>query len=243
LNKLLEPIYDSFENEDIKEFCELVVSDLPQYWWNIPASSTGKYHPSYSLGESGLLRHSISVVRFLNWYLELEQNQNKFTGRERDLLKIAALVHDGKKSGESDEAKETYTVFEHPLLMADEIRAYKGNRHRVSNEEIEYIASAIETHMGEFNTNRKSKTALPKPQTPAQELIHLCDYLSSRKDLEMSFDGWEKPELPPLDTYVLDFGRHKGRKLVEVAMKEPSYITWLKSDYGKEPVRSLVKLL
>lgn len=41
--KMIEPIYDSFENEDIKDFCKLLVSELPLYWWEVPASSTGKY--------------------------------------------------------------------------------------------------------------------------------------------------------------------------------------------------------
>lgn len=31
--KMIEPIYDSFENEDIKDFCKLLVSELPLYWW------------------------------------------------------------------------------------------------------------------------------------------------------------------------------------------------------------------
>ena len=44
--KMIEPIYDSFENEDIKDFCKLLVSELPLYWWEVPASSTGKYHPA-----------------------------------------------------------------------------------------------------------------------------------------------------------------------------------------------------
>lgn len=38
--KMIEPIYDSFENEDIKDFCKLLVSELPLYWWEVPASST-----------------------------------------------------------------------------------------------------------------------------------------------------------------------------------------------------------
>lgn len=95
--KMIEPIYDSFENEDIKDFCKLLVSELPLYWWEVPASSTGKYHPAYALGDGGLMRHSIAVVRFLNWFFSLEQYQNKFTDRERDLLRCAGLVHDGRK--------------------------------------------------------------------------------------------------------------------------------------------------
>ena len=104
--KMIEPIFDSFENEDIKQFCKVLVDNLPLYWWEVPASSTGKYHPSYALGEGGLMRHSISVVRFLNWFFSLEQYQRQYTDRERDLLRCAGLVHDGRKSGASDDVKE-----------------------------------------------------------------------------------------------------------------------------------------
>lgn len=188
--KMIEPIYDSFENEDIKDFCKLLVSELPLYWWEVPASSTGKYHPAYALGDGGLMRHSIAIVRFLNWFFNLEQYQNKFTDRERDLLRCAGLIHDGRKSGASDDVKEVFTVFNHPLLMAEAVRKHKEDA-VISDEEIELIANAIESHMGQWTTSNKPKDAgivLPKPSNKYQEIVHLADYLASRKPLDMEFD-------------------------------------------------------
>ena len=243
--KMIEPIYDSFENEDIKDFCKLLVSELPLYWWEVPASSTGKYHPAYALGDGGLMRHSIAVVRFLNWFFSLEQYQNKFTDRERDLLRCAGLVHDGRKSGASDDVKEVFTVFDHPLLMAEAVRKHKEDA-VISDKEIELIANAIESHMGQWTTSNKPKDAgivLPKPSNKYQKIVHLADYLAPRKPLDMEFDEWKKPELPPLDTYVLNFGKYKNERLVEIAQKDKGYIDWLKENYGREPVRSLLKQL
>lgn len=243
--KMIEPIFDSFENEDIKQFCKVLVDDLPLYWWEVPASSTGKYHPSYALGEGGLMRHSISVVRFLNWFFSLEQYQRQYTDRERDLLRCAGLVHDGRKSGANDDVKEVFTVFNHPLLMADAVREHKG-RGIISDGEIEIIAYSIESHMGQWNVSNKPKDegiVLPKPEGKYQEIVHLADYLASRKPLEMEFDDWKKPEIPPLDTYVLNFGKYRDERLVDVATKDRGYIDWLKENYGKEPVRSLLKQL
>ena len=45
--------------KDLKYLIEL----LPDYFFEIPASSTGKYHPSYALGEHGLIRHTKAAVR------------------------------------------------------------------------------------------------------------------------------------------------------------------------------------
>lgn len=243
--KMIEPIFDSFENEDIKEFCKVLVNNLPLYWWEVPASSTGKYHPSYALGDGGLMRHSISVVRFLNWFFSLEQYQKQYTDRERDLLRCAGLVHDGRKSGASDDVKEVFTVFNHPLLMADVVREHKGCG-VISDEEIEIIAHSIESHMGQWNVSNKPKDegiVLPKPEGKYQEIVHLADYLASRKPLEMEFDDWKKPELPPLDSYILNFGKYKDRKLLEIASEDKGYIDWLKENYGREPLRSLLKQL
>ena len=66
--KLVQTVLDTFENDDIKEFAVILLDDLPDYIWSVGASSTGKYHPAYSLGDGGLMRHQIAVVRFLNFF-------------------------------------------------------------------------------------------------------------------------------------------------------------------------------
>ena len=124
---LVQPILNTFENEDIKEFATVLLDDIPDYIWCVGASSTWKYHPVYSLGEGGLMRHQIAVVRFLNFFLELEQYNSKLTSRERDLIRLSGLVHDGRKSGsQEDYEKSKYTKFNHPLLMADVVRSFDG---------------------------------------------------------------------------------------------------------------------
>ena len=36
---------------------------LPNYFFEVPASSTGKYHPEFALGDGGLIRHTKVAVR------------------------------------------------------------------------------------------------------------------------------------------------------------------------------------
>ena len=52
--------------DNIKKMIEL----LPDYFFEIPASSTGKYHPSFALGEGGLVRHTKAAVRIGHELLE-----------------------------------------------------------------------------------------------------------------------------------------------------------------------------
>lgn len=242
-NRLITPILDTIVNDDIREFARVLVGGLPPYIWEVGASSTGKYHPAYSLGEGGLMRHQIAVVRFLNYFFELEQYNTKFTSRECDLMRIAGLVHDGRKSGEqADYERSKFTKFDHPIQMANVIRSYEGQY--LNRDELEFIAHCIESHMGQWATDRKSSVILPKPMDEAQKFVHLADYLASRKDLTMAFDiEQSKTELPDINEYVITFGKHSGTKLVDLFKTQRGYINWLKENVNREPLLSLIKLL
>lgn len=240
--KIIKPIWSTIQNNDIREFAATLIKKLPDYIWHVGASSTGKYHPAYSLGEGGLMRHSIAVVRFLNFFFELEQYNTKFTDREMDLMRVAALVHDGRKSGEqADYERSKFTRFDHPIQMANVIRSYDGKY--LNHDEIEFVATCIESHMGSWNTDKKSSIVLPKPANVYQELIHLADYLASRKDLTMAFDASEQPtaELPNINEYQLTFGKHTGKTIPEIAKIDRGWLHWAKENLTREPVISLIK--
>ncbi len=241
--KIFDSLLDTFENDDIKNFAKECIETIPIYFWNVGASSTGKYHPQYALGDLGLARHTCALVRFLNHIFNVECFGGKFTSRERDLMRVAGIMHDSMKSGNDDDyARNKYTKFDHPLLAAEEVRKMIGF---IPEEEVELVAHTIESHMGAWNTDRRSSTVLPLPVDKYQKMVHLADYLASRKDVEVLFDGFEsaKPELPRLDDYVLTFGKHNGEKLVDVAVSDPSYIAWAKENMTREPVKSLVAQL
>ena len=187
LNKeIFNEILETFENEDIRRFAENCLDAAPEYWYTVPASSTGKYHPSYALGEGGLLRHTIALLKFLNHMFAIESIRNMFTSRERDLLRVAGLSHDMMKSGTQEEyEKSKWTKFKHPLLAAKMIQSIDGLDR---NEKI-FIGMAISAHMGQWNTDKRHPdVTLPKPTTKYQIILHLADYLASRKDIEIKFD-------------------------------------------------------
>ena len=242
---LVKPILDTFENEDIKKFAIVLLENLPEYIWHVGASSTGKYHPEYSLGEGGLMRHQMAVVRFLNFFFELEQYNSKLTSREMDLMRLAGLMHDGRKSGPQEEyEKSKYTKFDHPIQMADVIRSYDGQY--LSHEELEMIADAISKHMGAWNTDKKSNIVLPKPNEKFSRMLHTADYLASRKCLTMDFENYvpEKVDIPDVKTFVMPFGnKHKGELLIDIAKNDPTYITWMRENLRREPFISLIKQL
>jgi len=243
--KLVQPILDTIENEDIKEFAIVLLDSLPEYIWTVPASSTGKYHPAYSLGEMGLVRQQVAVVRFLNFFFELEQYGSKLSSREKDLMRLAGLVHDGRKSGsQEDYEKSKYTRFNHPILMADVIRSFDGQY--LSHDELELVADTISRHMGAWNTDKKSNIELPKPNNKYSRMVHVADYLASRKCLSMDFDNFvvEQPvAITFTEDTVLEFGKHKGKKYLDVYNSEPDYFDWLENNVRKTEILNMIKAM
>ncbi len=237
-------VLDTFENEDIKELAVLMVDDMPDYYFDIGASSTGKYHPQYALGDLGLARHTVALCKFMNHMFTIEQNQSKYTSRERDMLRLAGIMHDSRKSGEADN-KSRFTVFDHPILAANAMRKFKGVVSTVSDEEIELAATACESHMGQWNTDKRSSVVLPKPSDKYSELLHLCDYLASRKDIEVIFDNMpiEKPE-EKLEDYRFTFGKYKGQLLTDVFKEHRDYLEWMNGNLNmQEPLKTFVHTL
>jgi len=250
--ELFNPILDTFENNDLKEFAKECIDTIPAYWYSVPASSTGKYHPQYSLGDGGLARHTLAVVRLLNHMLSIDCIKDKYTSRERDLLRIAALMHDSRKSGTQEEFdKSKWTKFNHPLLASDEV-AKVWNNHEdktMTIEEAKIIRHTIESHMGQWNTDKRSPdVTLPTPQDKYQIILHLADYLASRKDIELLFDKHEETKHkqesePDIYTWRLPFGKYSGMTLLEVKNMNPGYIEWAKNNIDSEPCHSLVMQL
>ena len=175
---------DYIKNERIKNACTEMVKLLPDYFFEVPAASTGKYHPAYASGEGGLLRHTKGAVRIAIEILSDPSTGDKYTSDEKDMMIMALILHDGLKSGIP---KEKYTRFDHPILMADYIMDNEEML-GLEVEEIEFICVAIKTHMGVWTTDYNGVEVLEKPKTKYQNFVHLCDFLASRKCILLPFD-------------------------------------------------------
>ena len=90
---------------------KIILNHLPDYFYEVQAASTGKYHPEYALGDGGLLRHTKSAVRIAYELLQDPLIGNKYTEDEKELMLIQLMLHDGLKSGKE---KSKYTKVEHP---------------------------------------------------------------------------------------------------------------------------------
>jgi hypothetical protein len=195
------------KDKNIRRFAIEMISILPDYFFIVPASSTGKYHPEYSLGEGGLVRHTKSAVLFAKTLLDLEMFDEqwngdsdipwtvKFTDEEKDIILTSLLLHDGVKHGVNG---GRYGVASHPIDMVKVIKSNERickiimGESGEEDELLETICDCIASHTGEWNTDYKTKQEiLPKPITPMEKFVHLCDYLASRRFLEVNFEKVE----------------------------------------------------
>ena len=173
------------KDNHLRECLKLILDEyLPNYWFHEGASSTGKYHPNYAAGDGGLMRHSKAAMFIGNEILSNPLFGDEFNSHQKDLLLMSLLIHDGLKYNFE---KEKYTNFAHPILMSKFIM----DNHELwdlSLEDAEYMSHVIASHMGPWNTSPYDKTILPVPETKEEKFVHLCDYLASRKLINIQFD-------------------------------------------------------
>ncbi len=172
------------KDDNYQEALLNIINMLPEYWFHEPASSTGKYHPEYALGEGGLLRHSKAAMRIGFELLENPAIGNKYTDREKDLMLMSLLVHDGLKLGLP---QEKYTRFDHPILMGKFI-IDKREEIGLSEEDANFMNDVIKTHMGVWTKDYNGNEILEPPKTKYQNFVHMCDFLASRKSILLPFD-------------------------------------------------------
>lgn len=173
------------KNDRLRRSCEVLLNELPDYFYEIPASSTGKYHPKFALGEGGLVRHTKVAVRIAYEIIKTQSIGNVFTDDEKDLILISLMLHDGLKEGFP---KEKYTKFDHPILAANFVKD-EANLTELTSEEVKLISTNISSHMGEWNKSDYSDVTLPLPKNKYQKMVHMCDLLASRKFINVEFDG------------------------------------------------------
>lgn len=168
-------------NPVIKEIATEGVSLLPDYFYKVPASSTGKYHPNFALGNGGLYRHVQAAVGIAVDLFTIYD----FTPDEKDIIITALILHDGWKQGLDGSGNTTHA---HPIIASNVLKEkIEVNGNEKKAEYLELICDSISAHMGQWTTSKWDPTVLPSPKGSVQKFVHECDYLASRKDIEFNF--------------------------------------------------------
>lgn len=196
------------KNDTLRKIVASTLDESPECIVTIPASSSGRYHPTYSLGEGGLMRHIKGTVGIAHCMIETdifknmifgtnaEENLNYQKDREMyaDAAYAALILHDCCKP---DNTEKHGTVFDHPVLAANLFK--ETAKKYITQDNMQYmkrvvpmIHGAIASHMGQFCTAPYARgIVLPKPKSGIEVFVHMCDYLGSRKFLTFEFDKYD----------------------------------------------------
>lgn len=168
----IELINDCRYQEFVKDYMENYV---PQYFWEIGASSSGKYHPEFSQGEGGLVRHTKAVVMFAVELLKMSSYM--YMPKEyHDFVIMACIMHDTCKYGTTEFCKDEYKY--HAENAAE--RVCKAWEDFFGEPAPFLLINAIKSHMGQWSTNREDK-----PFTQIDRCVHMADYIASRNFIDI----------------------------------------------------------
>jgi hypothetical protein len=160
-------------DNDIALFVNEMTKHFPRSFWYMPASSTGKYHPSTSLGAGGLVVHTKQVFWIAKAMLD-----TKMFNANHDIVLASCVLHDGWKY----DGRTRHTNRYHARLACQKIRElYQSDK-----PWFEEILACILSHNGRFTNEFTGK------MTIEQIIVHVADYIASRPSMEFNVDKLEK---------------------------------------------------
>lgn len=257
---------NDIQDSNLRQFAVQLLVNAPEYFFTVPASSSGKYHPYFAREVGGLVKHTRCVI----FYAECNAESFNFDSHIKDLAIIAALAHDIKKQGNNNTG--SHTVWEHPELAYNYVlEMQKTNSHLISVEDATIIANAILCHMGKWQHDAqftRGKKAFPLPTTLFDYAIQSADYMASRVELTgfafrptdgvivrgykplneekttVETSSVQESALPDVGDTIFPFGKHAGKTIREVAEQHPDYIDWMlnKADFNNTDMLDKVKL-
>ena len=169
LNLIADPRFREFTRDFLQ-------TQTPAYFWTDGASSSGKFHPKFSQGEGGLVRHVKAAVMFCDELLRLSQ-YSYMSQTFQDFAVMAVLMHDCRKYGPNDKPDREFYP-NHGRWAAEAVAAFWEAQFPDDCPDLLFMA--IASHMGQWHGD-----AEPRPFTPVDRLVHMADYMSSRNFIDI----------------------------------------------------------
>lgn len=176
---------DLIVNEDLRMAIKSYLDEyVPDYFWEIGASSTGKYHPCFSQGKGGLVRHVKAVVMFAEELLRM--SSYAYMNEEyKDYVIGACIIHDCAKYGMTEFDKTQYS-----LHARNGAQMFADWCEQIGYDCPLFLYNAVKTHMGQWSEKED------RPFTQIDRCVHMADYMASRNfiDIPQITEEWERVE-------------------------------------------------
>ena len=186
--KLFEREINLIVDEELRMAVKCYMDEeTPDYFWTDGASSSGKYHPQFSQGEGGLVRHTKAVVLFAEELLRMS-SYAYMREEYKDYVIAACILHDTAKYG-----IDKFDKAEYKNHAAKAAKAFAEYAEQVMDyKPSEFLLNAIAAHMGLWSTDKEDR-----PFTNIDRCVHMADYIASRSfiDIPSITEDWHNVEM------------------------------------------------
>jgi HD superfamily phosphohydrolase YqeK len=149
---------------------------VPDYFWTDGASASGKFHPKFSHGIGGLVRHTKAVVMFAEELLRMS-SYAYMREEYKDFVIAACIIHDTVKYG-FDEEIDKSAYADHASNAAQSFKEFCF--HNTQYEPHYLLLQAVRSHMGQWSTDKEDR-----PFTSVDRCVHMADYMASRSFIDI----------------------------------------------------------
>ena len=177
--KLFERELSLIKSESLRRAVYDYMNDsdyVPDYFWTDGASASGKFHPKFSHGIGGLVRHTKAVVMFAEELLRMS-SYAYMREEYKDFVIAACIIHDTVKYG-FDEEIDKSAYAEHASNAAQSFKEFCF--HNTQYEPHYLLLQAVRSHMGQWSTDKEDR-----PFTSVDRCVHIADYMASRSFIDI----------------------------------------------------------
>lgn len=188
--KLFDRELNLIKDEELREMVRAYLDrDVPDYFWTDGASASGKFHPKFSHGIGGLVRHTKAVVMFAEELLRMSSYMY-MPDEYKDYVIAACILHDTVKYGWGKELNKSEYA-NHSRNAADRFEEFCFQVRLATDSEFQphyLLLQAIRSHMGQWSTEKEDR-----PFTSIDRAVHMADYMASRNfiDIPQITEEWE----------------------------------------------------
>jgi hypothetical protein len=176
---LLEGEIKHFTDLGIQKFIEACIEEFPDYFWKVPASGSGKFHPEDENTPGGLVTHTRRVIRMI----EHLGNLYGLSFWETDVLRAAAILHDSFCKGLNGQSRNTNTDVFHPLYVRHNF-PWVGFGDRYTDEKTyDEIMYCVESHSARWSVSKVLNVDKKLPN-----IFKVADYIASRKEIKVKVE-------------------------------------------------------
>jgi len=168
-------IVNQINNEKIRNFTIAVLNAVPDDFWTMKTSTSGKYHPPECNEVGGLIIHIQRACYFGSLFI----NANGWDSLNirGDILLSALLLHD---IGKREKYDKYWDYVNHPISGSKMLYPYK---HMLPEKVFVMISNCVLHHMNRFGPKTIQK---PDNKYNILELYtYQADYLASQKSLKI----------------------------------------------------------